>query len=157
MTLAIVHFAVKKRLSIDFAADLNLEPAAVTIFSHDLDPMRLSQAEENPVSIVTEFAIDPRNRPQCTDLMREIRLAYLRNGARNWHLYEDGRRPNRFQMEVVASSLNEYQRQNERLTKDEKNLLDKLASLRLEPAPLAESIRISIDKEVIKKKSTSGQ
>jgi hypothetical protein len=32
VTLAIVHFTVQKRLSIDFAADLNLEPAAVTIF-----------------------------------------------------------------------------------------------------------------------------
>jgi hypothetical protein len=37
-----------------------------------------------------------------------------------------------------------------------KKLLDKLASLRIEPDPLAESIRISINKEVIKKKSTSG-
>jgi MFS family permease len=155
VTMAVVHFAVQKRLSIDFAADLNLESAAVTIFSHDLDPMRLSQAEENPVSIVTEFAIDPTNRAECTDLMREIRLAYLRNGARNWHLYEDCRQSNRFQMEVVASSWNEYQRQSERLTKDEKELLDKLASLRVEPDPLAESIRISINKEVIKKKSTS--
>jgi MFS family permease len=121
VTLAVVHFAAQKRLSIDFAADLNLEPAAITIFSHDLNPMRLSQAADNPVSIVTEFAIDPRNRAQCTDLMREIRLAYLRNGARNWHLYEDCRRSNRFQMEVVASSWNEYQRQNERLTREEKN------------------------------------
>ena len=155
VTMAVVHFAVQKRLSIDFAADLNLEPAAVTIFSHDLDPMRLSQAEENPVSIVTEFAIDPRNRAQCTDLMREIRLAYLRNGARNWHLYEDCRHSNRFQMEVVASSWNEYQRQNERLTKDEKELLDKLASLRVDLDPVGESIRISVNKEIIKKKSVS--
>jgi Transmembrane secretion effector len=154
VTLAVVHFAVQKRLSIDFAADLSLQPAAVTIFSHDLDPMRLSQAEENPVSIVTEFASDPRNRAQCTDLMREIRLAYLRNGARSWHLYEDCRRSNRFQMEAVASSWNEYKRQNERLTKDEKELLDKLASLRVESTPLTESIRVSINKEVIQKKST---
>ena len=155
VTLVVVHFAVQKRLSIDFAADLNLQPAAVTIFSHDLDPMRLSQAEENPVSIITEFAIDPANRAQCTDLMREIRLVYLRNGARNWHLYEDCRRSNRFQMEVVASSWNEYQRQHERLTRDEKELLDKLASLRVDPDSHAESIRISINKEVIKKKSAS--
>ena len=155
VTMAVVHFAVQKRLSIDFAADLNLESAAVTIFSHDLDPMRLSQAEENPVSIVTEFAIDPRNRAQCTDLMREIRLAYLRNGARNWHLYEDCRHSNRFQMEVVASSWNEYQRQYERLTKDEKELLDKLASLRVDSDAVGESIRISVNKEIIKKKSVS--
>ena len=60
-------------------------------------------------------------------------------------------------MEVVASSWNEYQRQNERLTKDEKELLDKLASLRVDPDWHAESIRISIIKEVIKKKSTSWQ
>lgn len=155
VTLVVVHFAVQKRLSIDFAADLNLQPAAVTIFSHDLDPMRLSQAEENPVSIITEFAIDPANRAQCTDLMREIRLVYLRNGARNWHLYEDCRRSNRFQMEVVASSWNDYQRQHERLTRDEKELFDKLASLRVDPDSHAESIRISINKEVIKKKSAS--
>jgi hypothetical protein len=58
-------------------------------------------------------------------------------------------------MEVVASSWNEYQRQNERLTKDEKELLDKLGSLRVDPDSHAESIRISINKEVIKKKSTS--
>ena len=155
VALVVVHFAVQKRLSIDFATDLNLQPAAVTIFSHDLDPMRLSQAEENPVSIITEFAIDPANRAQCTDLMREIRLVYLRNGARNWHLYEDCRRSNRFQMEVVASSWNDYQRQHERLTRDEKELFDKLASLRVDPDSHAESIRISINKEVIKKKSAS--
>jgi Transmembrane secretion effector len=133
LTMAVVHFAVQKRLSIGFAADLNLEPAAVTIFSHDLDPMRLSQARDNPVSVVTEFVIDPANRSQCTDLMREIRLAYLRNGARNWHLYEDF----------------------ERLTKDEKDLLDRLASLRVDKNPPEGFIRVSINKEVIKKNSGS--
>ena len=155
LTMAVVHFAVQKRLSVDFAADLNLEPAAVTIFSHNLDPMRLSQAKDNPVSVVTEFAIDPANRSQCTDLMREIRLIYLRNGARNWHLYEDFIRSNRFQMEVVASSWSDYQRQNERLTRDEKGVLDKLASLRVDTNPPEEFIRVSVDKEVVKKKPIS--
>ena len=150
LTIAVVHFATQKRLSIDFTADLNLEPAAVTIFSHSLDPMRLSQARDNPVSVVTEFAIDPANRGQCTDLMRQIRLVYLRNGARDWHLYEDFVRSNRFQMEIVASSWSEYQRQNERLTKDEKELLDRLASLRVDKNAGEEFIRVSINKEVIK-------
>lgn len=155
LTMAVVHFAVQKRLSVDFAADLNLEPAAVTIFSHNLDPMRLSQAKDNPVSVVIEFAIDPANRSQCTDLMREIRLIYLRNGARNWHLYEDFIRSNRFQMEVVVSSWSDYQRQNERLTRDEKGVLDKLASLRVDTNPPEEFIRVSVDKEVVKKKPIS--
>lgn len=117
--------------------------------------MRLSQAKDNPVSVVIEFAIDPANRSQCTDLMREIRLIYLRNGARNWHLYEDFIRSNRFQMEVVVSSWSDYQRQNERLTRDEKGVLDKLASLRVDTNPPEEFIRVSVDKEVVKKKPIS--
>jgi hypothetical protein len=117
--------------------------------------MRLSQASDNPVSVVTEFAIDPARRAECTELMREIRLAYLRNGARNWQLYEDFGHSNRFQMEVVAASWNEYQRQNERLTKDEKELLDRLASLRVDTNPPEEFIRVSINKEVIKQNPKS--
>jgi hypothetical protein len=155
LAITVVHLTVQKRLSIDFATDLNLEPAAITIFSHDLDPMRLSQAKDNPVSVVTEFAIDPANRGECTELMREIRLVYLRNGARDWHLYEDFVRANRFQMEVVASSWGEYQRQNERLTKAEKELVERLASLRVDTNPPEEFIRVSINKEVIKKNSKS--
>jgi hypothetical protein len=58
-----------------------------------------------------------------------IWLAYLRNSARFWPLYEDFARSNRFQMEVVASLWSEYQRESERLTKDEKELLDRLANL----------------------------
>ena len=155
LTIAVVHLAVQTRLSIDFTAELNLEPAAVTIFSQNLDPMRLSQARDNPVSVVTEFAIDPARRGECTELMREIRLAYLRNGARNWQLYEDFGHSNRFQMEVVAASWGDYQRQNERLTKDEKELLDRLASLRVDTNPPEEFIRVSINKEVVKQNPKS--
>ncbi len=155
LTIAVIHFTLQTRLSIDFAAELNLEPAAVTIFSQNLDPMRLSQARDNPVSVVTEFAIDPARRAECTELMREIRLTYLRNGARNWQLYEDFGHSNRFQMEVVAASWNEYQRQNERLTKDEKELLDRLASLRVDTNPPEEFIRVSINREVIKQNPKS--
>ena len=101
---------LRKRFSVDFTATLNLEPAAVTIFSHQWDPIRLSYAKENPVSVVTEFTFDSANHNECLELLREVRLIYLRNGARNWHLYEDKAhvRSNRFQMEVTAPSWIEY-------------------------------------------------
>ena len=118
--MAYVQIVFQKRLSVDFTASLNLEPAAVTIFSHNWDPVRLSQAKENPVSVVTEFAFDPASHDQCIELLREVRLIYLRNGARDWHLYEDFARSNRFQVEVTAPSWIEYQRLHERLTHDEK-------------------------------------
>ena len=152
LVMVITHVVLRKRLSIDFTASLNFEPASVTIFSHDLDPMRLSQAQDSPVSVTTEFLIDPTRRGQCIELMREVRLIYLRNGASRWHLYEDLTRSDKFLMEVVAPSWNEYLRQRERMTKDEKEVIDKLCSLRVDPNPPGESPRVSMDKEVLKKR-----
>jgi len=153
LAIVFAELFLQKRVSVDFTAGLNLEPAAVTIFSHDLDPMRLSQVKDNPVSIVAEFEIDPAHRAQCIKLMREVRLIYLRNGARNWHLYEDLIRSHRFQMEVVASSWNEYRRQRHRFTGDEKDVLDKLDHLRIDPYPSREFIRVSADKEVMRSRA----
>jgi MFS family permease len=151
LVMAVVHVGLQKRLSIDFTADLNLEPAAVTIFSHDLDPMRLSQARDNPVSVTTEFAVNPTDRAQLFELLGEVRLIYLRNGVYSWHLYENLSRENQFQMEVVAPSWNEYLRQRERMTKDEKVVFDKLSSLRTDPHPQREFIRVSVEEEILKK------
>ena len=152
LVMVVTHVVLRKRLSIDFTASLNFEPASVTIFSHDLDPMRLSQAQDSPVSVTTEFLIDPTRRGQCIELMREVRLIYLRNGASRWHLYEDLTRSDKFLMEVVAPSWNDYLRQRERMTKDEKEVIDKLCSLHVDPNPPGESPRVSMDKEVLKKR-----
>ncbi len=152
LVMIVTHVVLRKRLSIDFTASLNFEPASVTIFSHDLNPMRLSQAQDNPVSVTTEFLIDPARRSQCIELMREVRLIYLRNGASRWHLYEDLTRSDKFLMEVVAPSWNEYLRERERMTKDEKEVIDKLCSLRIDPHPPGELPRVSVDKEVLKKR-----
>ena len=155
VAMVITHVVLRKRLSIDFTASLNFEPASVTIFSHDLDPMRLSQARDNPVSVTTEFVIDPARRKQCIELMREVRLIYLRNGASKWHLYEDLTRSDKFIMEVVAPSWNEYLRERERMTKDEKEVIDKLCSLRIDPHSTGELTRVSVDKEVLTKRAGS--
>ncbi len=146
---------IGKRLSVDFTANLNLEPAAVTIFSTDWDPARLSHARENPVSVITEFLFDEADRDRCIDLFNQIRLIYLRNGARDWHLYAEYVRSNNYQMEVVAPSWTDYQRQQERLTNDEKAILDDLYSLHKEGRP-REFIRISVDRIIIKKIKSQG-
>lgn len=156
LAMIITHVVLKKRLSIDLTASLDFEPAAVTIFSHDLDPARLSQAKENPVSVTTEFLIDPARRGQCIDLMREVRMIYLRNGASRWHLYEDLTRPNKFLMEVVAPSWNEYLQQHERMTKDDKEVIDKLYALHVDPNPPGGLPRVSVDKELLKRVRSRG-
>jgi hypothetical protein len=147
-TLILFEVVLGNPLSIDFTTHLNLEPAAVTIFSQKWDPMRLAEAEENPVSVVTEFDFKPENHIQCFELLREVRKIFLRNGASSWYLYEDFRQPNRYQMEVLAPSWTEYQRQQERLNRDEKELLDKLYSLHDGPTPPGNFVRVSLNRHV---------
>jgi len=83
--------------------------------------------------------------------MREARLIFLRNGAYRWHLYEDLNQPNKFRMEVVVPSWKEHVLQRERLTKNEKEVIDKLRSMRIDPNPPEEWISLSVDREVLKK------
>jgi len=66
-------------------------------------------------------------------------------------LYEDLPQPNKFMLEVVAPSWNEYLRHRERMTKDEKEVIDKVLRLRLDGHPPAEFPRVSVDHEVLRK------
>jgi hypothetical protein len=150
--LAFVHVVLRKRLSIDFTVELNLEPATMTPFSHDLDPTRLTQAKENPISLIWEFHIDPARRGECMELMRQARMIYLRNGAHGWHLYEDLKQSNLFQMEVVLPSGREVKRQHERMTQDEHALLENLSRLRIGPREPVELPRVCVDREVLQKR-----
>jgi hypothetical protein len=54
-------------------------------------------------------------------------------------------------MEVVVPSWKEHVLQRERLTKNEKEVIDKLHSLRIDPNPPEEGISLSVDREVLKK------
>jgi hypothetical protein len=107
--------------------------------------------QDGPVSITAQFQIDPARRSECVELMREARLIFLRNGAYRWHLYEDLNQPNKFRMKVVVPSWKEHVLQRERLTKNEKEVIDRLLSLRIDPNPPEEWISLSIDREVLKK------
>jgi hypothetical protein len=84
--------------------------------------------------------------------MREARLIFLRNGAYRWHLYEDLEQPNTFRMEVVVSSWNQYLLGVERLTKNEKDVIDKLRGMHIGPNPPDTWISLSADSEILKKR-----
>ena len=138
-------------VSIDFTKKLTFEPARVAIFPQNLIPSRLPAPQDGPVSITAEFRVHPARRSECIGLMREARQIFLRNGAYRWQLYEDLRQPNKFHMEVVVPSWKQHLLQSERLTKNEKGVIDKLRGLRLDPNPPEEWIFLSVDREVLKK------
>jgi MFS family permease len=69
-----------------------------------------------------------------------------------WHLYEDLEQPNTFRMEVVVSSWKQYLLGIERLTKNEKDVIDKLNGMHIGPNPPDTWISLSADSEILKKR-----
>jgi len=89
---------------------------------------------------------------KCIELMRDARLIFLRNGASRWHLYEDLHQPNKFRMEVVVPSWKQHLLQRERMTKNEKEVIDALRRPRIDPNPPEEWVSLSVEKEVLSKR-----
>jgi len=150
--MIIVRVVPGLQISIDFTKTLSFESAPMTIFSQKLDPGQLPAPQDGPVSITAEFHVDPTRRNECIELMRNARLIFLRNGANGWHLYVDLNEPNKFRMEIVVPSWKEHLLQRERMTKNEKDVLLKLNTLRTDAIPLEEWISLSVEKEVLNKK-----
>ena len=53
-------------------------------------------------AITAEFQVDPTRRNECVELMRDVRMIFLRSGDNRWHLYENLTQPNKFRMEIVV-------------------------------------------------------
>ena len=156
LLMIIVRVVPALQISIDFTKSLSFESAPVSIFAQSLDPSRLPAPQDGPVSITAEFNVDPTRRNECIELMRDARLIFLRNGANRWHLYEDLNQPNKFRMEVVVPSWKQHLLQRERMTKNEKDVLLKLRSLRTDPNPPEEWISLSVEKEVLNRRVRTG-
>jgi MFS family permease len=114
-------------LSINFTEALNFDPGPVKDLSHKL--IATLQRGHGPLSITMEFKIDSMRRREFVNLMREVRLIHLRNGAHRWGLHEDLARPNTFRLEMVVPSWNEHLLQLERMTKAEEEVLKKAWNL----------------------------
>ena len=156
LLMIIVRVVPALQVSIDFTKSLSFESAPVSIFAQSLDPSRSPAPQDGPVSITAEFQVDPTRRNECVELMRDVRMIFLRNGANRWHLYEDLNQPNKFRMEVVVPSWKQHLLQRERMTKTEKDILLKLRSLRIDPNPPEEWISLSVEKEVLDRRVRTG-
>jgi hypothetical protein len=150
LVMIIVRVVPAFRISIDFTKSLSFEAAPGTIFSQHLDPGRSPAPKDGPVSITAEFQVDPTRRNEFIKATRNARLIFLRNGAYRWHLYEELNRPNKFRMEITVHSWKEHLLQLERMTKNEKEVIDKLRGLRIDHNPPKEWIALSVDREVLK-------
>jgi MFS family permease len=145
--LFLISLALASPLSINFTGTLNFDPAPVTTFSHKL--IYTPQPRDGPVLISVEFQVDCARGREFIEIMREVRLIHLRNGAYSWRLHEDLTCPNTLRLEVIVPSWNEHLLQKERITKTEKGVLERAWSLHTGQRPPEERIYLLVNRELL--------
>jgi MFS family permease len=114
---------IQLRLSIVFTSTLHFEPAPIAGSSHKL--IHLPAPHDGPVAVMIDVEVDRVLGQDMLDVLREMRLIHLRNGAFSWRLHEDLGRPNTYRVEMMYPSWTEYLLMQERLTKSERDIIYK--------------------------------
>lgn len=121
-------------LSIDFIKSLDAEPALPPRLPKFTETPAL---DDGPIAVVAEIRVDRAKRNQFMDLMHELRLVYLRNGASSVRLYESLADHSVFRMEAVVTTWREHLLLHRRMTKTEREILDQVLQLHTgEEAPV---------------------
>jgi MFS family permease len=120
-------------LSIDFTQSLSFEPGALTPLSREF--VYVPQPKDGPVLMTIDFQVDETRSRELDSFMNELRLIHLRNGAYSWQLFADPTRPNHFHAEIMMPSWSQYLLHFERITKAEKEVIDRAISLHIGEAP----------------------
>jgi MFS family permease len=124
--LVCFNLSIAGPLSIDFIKSLNAElsPASpIPEFRETPGP------DDGPVAVVAEVRINEKNRREFLELMRELRLVYLRNGASSVRLYESLADRAVFRMEAVTTTWREHLLMLSRLTKTEREIQNRVLQL----------------------------
>jgi MFS family permease len=103
-----------RRMSIDWAADIDFTPAART--GAVAEPAFEIGPEEGPVMVTLEYQIDPGRAADFAQVMERTRRARLRQGALSWGLFRDTAVPGRYVEYFVDENWVEHQRRLERFT-----------------------------------------
>ncbi|MBV8213956.1 MAG: MFS transporter, partial [Verrucomicrobia bacterium] len=135
--------------SIDFTmtADLNAVPATVMNVGYKM--LYRPDPKDGPVLVTQEFELDRTGGAKFVELMREVRLVYLRNGAYSWQLFEDPTRHNTFRMEVMVPSWTQYLLQQDRMTKTDQEIVAEAESLHVGPKAPEVRMYLGVNKELL--------
>jgi MFS family permease len=119
-------------LSIDFTQSLSLQSGAITLLTQNFIPQNLihvPQPKDGPVLITIDFQVDEARAHELDGFINELRLIHLRNGAYSWQLFEDPARPKHFRVGIMMPSWSQYLLHNERITKAERQVIDRALGL----------------------------
>jgi MFS family permease len=119
-----------KTLSIDFSTEVNLDPHPLPA----LGPLPyLPQPEDGPITTAMEIEVKPENHIRFFQLMTQLHMVFMRNGAFNARLDQDMTNPNRFRLYSMVKSWSEFERLGQRITRDEHALWAELWTLHSGP------------------------
>jgi len=124
--LVCYNLSIAGPLSIDFIKSLDVQPALPQPAPAFADAPGL---DDGPIAAVVEIVVDQEKRSQFLELARELRLAYLRNGASSVRLYDSLADRSVFRLETMVTTWREYLLLDRRLTKTEREILDQLLQL----------------------------
>jgi MFS family permease len=147
-TLTVTHL-LRHPWSIDFTmtAEPDSVPAAVMNIVHNL--LYRPEPKDGPVLVTVEFQVDRSRGSKFVELMREVRLIHLRNGAYSWQLFEDPSRLNTFRFEMMVPSWTQYMLQQERMTKADGDVIAQAESLHMGPNPPEVRTYLGVNKELL--------
>ncbi len=151
LALTLTHL-LRHPWSIDFTmtADPDSVPVAVMNIVHNL--LYRPEPKDGPVLVTVEFQVDRSRGSKFVDLMREVRLIHLRNGAYSWQLFEDPSRLNTFRIEMMVPSWTQYMLQQERMTKADGDVIAQAESLHVGPNPPEVRTYLGVNKELLSHK-----
>jgi len=138
--------------SIDFTMTANLDSVPVVVMNIGHKLLYSLQPKDGPVLVTIEFQLDRSRGSKFVDLMREVRLIHLRNGAYSWQLFEDPSRFNTFRIEMMVPSWTQYLLQQERMTKADREVIGQAKSLHVGPNPPEVRMYLGVNKELLSHK-----
>jgi hypothetical protein len=144
LVLLLTFQLLSSPLSIDFTRGLSFEPGAFATMSQNF--IHVPQPRDGPVLMTIDFQVDETRGRELDGFMNELRLIHLRNGAYSWQLFADPARPNHFHVEIMMPSWSQYLLHCERITKAEKEVIDRASSLHLGENPPETRIYIRVNK-----------
>jgi MFS family permease len=114
-----VSVALNRRLPLTATEGLNLSPSL-----HWPTPDIRITADDNdqPVSITIEYFIDPAKAEPFKQVMHQLRLRRLKDGALQWQLFHDAATPGRYLECFLAGSWLQHLRHHQRVSETDREL-----------------------------------
>jgi MFS family permease len=88
-----------------------------------------AEGEQGPAMVTVEYHIDYKRKADFQTFMRRLRAIRLRDGAIQWHLFNDPESHDRFLEVFMVGSWTDHLRQHERVTTSDQKLQDQIRKL----------------------------